>query len=124
MNSIGFPKMFTSSSTLIKNGLDATKQNTYLLLKTEKGEFISDPYFGIRLKRYIFEQNSFVLKDVLIDEIYSQLAQFMPQLLVRRADIEIIQQERGKIYAKFKAQNRIDFVTNMYEIVLLNPEER
>ena len=123
MESISFPKMFTSSGTKIKSGLEATKQNSYLLLKTEKGEFISDPYFGIRLKRYIFEQNSFLLKDVLIDEIYSQLAQFMPQLLVNRKNIEIIQHD-NKINDKFTAQNRIDFVTNMYEIVLLNPEEK
>lgn len=123
MNSIAFPKMFTSSGTNTKTGLDATKQNTRLLLKSEKGEFISDPYFGIRLKRYIFEQNSFVLKDILIDEIYAQLAQFVPQLLVKRKDIEIIQKD-NYVYAKFKATNRIDFVTNMYEIVLVNPEEK
>lgn len=123
MNSIGFPKLFTSSSVNIKKDLEATRQNTRLLLKSEKGEFISDPYFGIRLKRYTFEQNSLVLKDVIIDEIYSQIAQFMPQLLIRRADIELIQQN-NKLYAKFKAQNRIDFTTNMYEIVLLNPEEK
>ena len=123
MNSINFPKMFTSSSTRINSGLDATKQNCRLLLKSEKGEFVSDPYFGIRIKKYIFDQNSYVLRDILVDEIYTQLAQFMPQLLVKRKDIQIIQQG-SKLYAKFKAQNRIDFVTNMYEIVLVNPEEK
>ena len=123
MNSINFPKMFTSSSTRINSGLDATKQNCRLLLKSEKGEFVSDPYFGIRIKKYIFDQNSYVLRDILVDEIYTQLAQFMPQLLVKRKDIQIIQQG-SKLYAKFKAQNRIDFVTNMYEIVLVNPEQK
>ena len=123
MNSINFPKMFTSSSTRISSDLSATKQNCRLLLKSEKGEFVSDPYFGIRIKKYIFDQNSYVLRDILVDEIYTQLAQFMPQLLVNRKDIQIVQQG-SKVYAKFKAQNRIDFVTNMYEIVLVNPEEK
>jgi len=123
MNSIKFPKMFTSSGTNVVSGLTATKQNAYLLLKSEKGTFVSDPYFGIRLRRYTFEQNSYVLRDILIDEIYTQLAQFMPQLIVRRKDITIVQRD-GKLYARFKAKNVIDFVTNMYEIVLLNAEER
>ena len=123
MNSISFPKMFTSGSTKITKDLDATKQNTYLLLRSEKGEFIGDPYFGIRLKRFTFEPNSYVLKDILIDEIYSALAQFEPQIFVRRKDIQIVQ-VGSKVYAKFKAQNRIDFVTNMYEIVLFNLEEK
>ena len=123
MNSISFPKMFTSSSTKIVKDLDASKQNTYLLFRTEKGEFISDPYFGIKLKRYIFDQNSFYLKDILIDDITTAIAQFMPQLLVRRKDVEIIQQD-SKVYAKFRAQNKLDFVTDMYQIVLLNPEEK
>ena len=123
MKSLSFPKMFTNSSVKIVKDFDATKQNTYLLLKSEKGEFLSDPYFGIRLKRYIFEQNSYILRDILIDEIYTQLAQFMPQLLVDRKDIEIIQRN-NRVYLKFKAKNRIDFTTNMYEIVLLNPEDK
>lgn len=123
MNSINFPKMFTSSGSRIVTDLDATKQNTYLLLKSEKGGFLSDPYFGIRLKRYTFEQNSYVLKDILIDEIYTQLAQFIPQLLVDRKDIELIQQGE-KVYVKFKGLNRIDFVTNTYEILILNPEDK
>ena len=122
MNSIDFPKMFTTSGTRIRSDLDATKQNTYLLLKSEKGGFLY-PYFGIRLKRYTFEQNSYVLKDILIDEIYTQLAQFIPQLLVDRKDIQLIQQGE-KVYVKFKALNRIDFITNTYEILILNPEEK
>ena len=80
MKSMAFPSMFNSNSTKIKKDLDATKQNTLLLLHSEKGELFGDPYFGIRLKRYLFEQNNFILKDILIDEIYTQLALFLPQL--------------------------------------------
>lgn len=122
MNSISFPKMFTSSSTNIIKNLDATKLNTYLLLKSEQGEFISDPYFGLKAKQFLFEQNSFYLKDILIDEIYTKILAFMPQLIINRADIDIVQ-SGSYIYAKFKAQNKIDFETNMYQIVIFNSEE-
>lgn len=122
MNSIKFPNMFNSNSTNIVKDLDATKQNAILLLHCEKGEFLSDPYFGIRLKRYLFEQNNYILKDVIIDEIYTQLALFMPQLRVFRKDIEIIQ-ERAKLICKFKATNQVDFTTNMYSLVIYDEEE-
>lgn len=123
MRSIKFPKMFNSTSTNVtKTGLEATKQNTLLLLKSEKGELFGDPYFGIRLKKYIFNQNSYVIKDVLIDEIYTQLALFLPQLSVNRNDIEITQ-DRAKIYCSFKAINQIDYTTDMYSLVLYNENE-
>ena len=89
MKSIAFPKMFNSNSTNTVKDMEATRQNTLLLLRSEKGELFGDPYFGLRLKRYIFEQNNYILRDVIIDEIYTQLALFMPQLIVERKDIKM-----------------------------------
>lgn len=123
MLSISFPSMFLSNSTKTVKDLDATKQNTLLLLNSEKGELFGDPYFGIRLKRYIYEQNNYILKDVIIDEIYTQLALFMPQLRVSRNDIDIVQ-ERAILYCKFKAINQIDFTTNTYNLVLYDEENQ
>lgn len=122
MKSIEFPNMFKSNSTNItKTYLQATKQNTLLLLQSEKGELFGDPYFGIRLKRYLFEQNNYILKDIIIDEIYTQLALFMPQLSVVRKDINIIQ-DKAILYCRFKAVNQIDFTTNTYNLVLYDEE--
>lgn len=121
MKSIAFPKMFNSNSTNIVTDFKATKQNTLLLLKSEKGELFGDPYFGIRLKRYLYEQNNYILKDVIIDEIYTQLALFMPQLLVRREDIKIFQ-DRAKIFCNFKAINQANFKTDMYSLVLYDED--
>lgn len=121
MKSISFPNMFNSNSTKIVKNLSATKQNALLLLYSEKGELFGDPYFGIRLKRYLYDQNNYILKDVIIDEIYTQLALFMPQLKVNRNDIKIIQ-ERAKLYCNFKAINQVDFTTDMYSLVLYNEE--
>jgi phage baseplate assembly protein W len=121
MKSIRFPDMFNSNSTKVVKDLDATKQNTLLLLCTEKGELFGDPYFGLRLKRYIYEQNNYILKDVIIDEIYTQLALFMPQITVNRTDIKLIQ-DKTKLYCSFKATNQLDFTTNMYSLVLYDEE--
>lgn len=121
MKSIAFPKMFNANSTNISKDFNATKQNTLLLLRSEKGDLFGDPYFGIRLKRYLYDQNNYILKDVIIDEIYTQLALFMPQLVVNRRDIKI-EQSRSKLYCSFKATNQANFKTDMYSLVLYDEE--
>lgn len=129
MRSIQFPKMFSTNGTNVTDSSDykeATSQNLKLLLRSEKGELFGDPYFGIRIKKYIFDQNSYILKDVLIDEIYTQLALFMPQLKVERKNIEIIQDEndvKAVLHCRFKAINQIDFTTDMYNLALYIQEE-
>ena len=121
MTSIQFPKMFSPNSTNIKKDFEATKQNTLLLLHSEKGELFGDPYFGIRLKRYLYDQNNYILKDIIIDEIYTQLALFLPQLAVSRRDINIVQ-ERAILYCTFKAVNQIDFTIDTYSLVLYDED--
>lgn len=117
MNSIDFPKMFNSNSTRIISDKLATEQNLKSLLLCEKGEFLSDPFFGIRLKKYLFDQNTAVLKDVIIDEIYTQIALFMPQLKIQRNDITITQ-DKSRLHARIKCINRVDFTTDMFNIVI------
>lgn len=125
MRSIEFPKMFTSNATKVtpsKEFLKATKQNTLLLLHSEKGELFGDPYFGLRLKRYLYDQNNYILRDVIIDEIYTQIALFIPQLKVERRDITITQ-DRGKLYCNIKGINQISFETDIYNLVLFDENE-
>ena len=127
MVSIGFPNMFAStnikatSSNLVYDK-EATKQNLESLLYSEKGEFKFDPFFGIRLKRYLFEQNNYILYDILVDELYTQISTFMPQILIERKNITLTV-ERGKIYCKIVCQNRVDFTTDTYNLVLFQQEE-
>jgi phage baseplate assembly protein W len=123
LNSLSFPNMFNSSSSLVVKDGDASKQDLKLLLGSEKGELLGDPFYGIRIKKYAFNQNNYVLRDVLVDEIYSQLATFAPQFTVSRDDITITS-KNNKLYATIKAINKLDFTTNMYNIELLNDEER
>ena len=87
MRSYKFPKMFNSNSSQIWREDEygkATKQNVLLLLQSERGELQCDPYFGVLLKHYMFNQNSYILKDMLIDTLYTQIAIFLPQVKVTR----------------------------------------
>lgn len=122
MNSIAFPKMIKNNHVQTVSDYDATLQNMKLLLGSEKGEFRFDPFFGIRLKRYLFEQNNPVLMDVLIDEIYEQLVIFMPQLIITRSDITLTK-DTAKVYVNIKARNQKDFELNSYNLVLFNNQE-
>ena len=127
MRSVKFPHMFTGNSTNIwksSEHLQATKQNIKLLLKSERGELFGDPYFGVLLKHYMFEQNGAVLRDQIIDLIFTQLVIFMPQLKINRNDITIVQdRQKGKLYCHFLATNQIDHQLNTYDLVLLNGME-
>jgi phage baseplate assembly protein W len=98
---------------------EATKQNAKLVLQTNRGEVFGDPYFGLLLKQYMFDQNSYILRDVLIDMIYKQLALFIPQIKVERKDISIVQdQQKGVLICNFSGTNQIDYTLNSYELVL------
>lgn len=127
MRSIKFPQMFYTNNTRVwktDEYLEATRQNTELLLHSERGELLGDPYYGILLKRYLFEQNNYILRDILIDVIYTQLAIFMPQLKINRRDIKIIQdKEKGKLYCSFSGINQIDYQVNSMNLVLFKDSD-
>ena len=122
MKSIQFPEMFTRTVTNTVSDYDATLQNLKMLLWSEKGELFGDPYFGTGIKRYLYDQNDAVLIDILIDDIYTAIVLFMPQIRVERKDIQLFRSGKGEVTAKIKALNKADFSTDMYEIVLLQAE--
>jgi len=122
MKSIQFPEMFTRTVTNTVSDYDATLQNLKMLLWSEKGELFGDPYFGTSIKRYLYDQNDAVLVDILIDDIYTAIVLFMPQIRVERKDIQLFRSGKGEVTAKINALNKADFSTNMYEIVLLQAE--
>lgn len=127
MRTIKFPKMFNTNNTRVwksSEHLDATKQSTILLLHTNRGELFGDPYFGLMLKRYLFDQNSYILKDAIIDMIYTQLAIFIPQIKVKREAIEIIQDRaKGRLECTFSGINQIDYTHNTYNLVLFDEHD-
>lgn len=121
MNSIAFPIMFSNTQTNIVSNRDATLQNLKLLLYAERGGLFGDPYYGTILKKLMFEQNDIILRDIVIDAVYTAIQQFMPQIKVKRKDITIVQ-NGADITLTIKAVNMLDFQTDMYDINLLNYE--
>ena len=127
MRSIHFPHMFNTKSTRVwksSEHLNATKQNTKLVLYSERGELIGDPYFGLMLRHFMFDQNNYILRDQIIDMIYTQLAIFIPQVHVERKDITVFQdREKAKLYCEFSGVNQIDYQLNTYQLVLFDSNE-
>lgn len=122
MRSIKFPEMFTRTVTNTVSDYDATLQNLKMLLWSEKGELFGDPYYGTSLKKYLYDQNDTVLVDILVDDIYTAITLFMPQIKVNRADIQLVRSGKGQVTAKITALNQADFSTDLYNIVLLEAE--
>jgi phage baseplate assembly protein W len=118
MYSIAFPNIFKNGvkTELLKDS-DATKNNLKLLLNSERYSLFGDPYYGTALKRMIFEQNSFLLQDIIIDEIYTSILTFMPQIKIERKDISIFTDDYS-VHALIKCVNLIDYTVNLYDINL------
>lgn len=118
MKSIAFPEMFNRTTTNTVFDYDATLQNIKLLLWSEKGELFGDPYYGTGLRRYLYDQNDNVLQDILLDDIYTALVLFIPQIQIDRKDIKLVR-GNGELTLKIKALNKADYTTDLYNIVLL-----
>lgn len=119
MRSISFPNMFSRTVTNTVDDYDATLQNLKMLLWSEKGELFGDPEFGTGVKRYLYDQGDYILADLIVDNIYTAIATFMPQIYITRNDIKV-EIDRAKVVVTIRALNRLDFTTNLYNIVLLD----
>ena len=119
MKSIAFPQMFTRTVTNTISDHDATLQNLKLLLWSEKGELFGDPYYGTGFKKYLYDQNDLVLEDIIIDDVYTTIALFMPQIKVNRKDIKLTRDDKGQLSVTIKCTNLVDFTTDLYTIVLM-----
>ena len=80
MYSINFPEMFNPAGTKLIQDHEATASNLRLLLASWKRSLLGDPYFGTNIKAFLYEQNNVILKDIIIDDIYVSIQQFMPQI--------------------------------------------
>lgn len=124
MRSYKFPNMFKTNSSRIWRADEynkATRQNALLLFQSERGELECDPYFGILLKHYMFNQNSYILKDMLLDTLYTQIAIFLPQIKVTRNSIDLVPDRlKGRLYCKFSGINQIDYTHNTFNLVLFD----
>lgn len=121
MYSIGFPEMFGSNGTNLLKNEEATTSNIKLLLGSWKKSLFGDPYFGTRIKNFVYEQNNIILRDIIIDDIYLSLTEFIPQITLKRKDIEIIN-EKTSVYVNINCISKLDNQVNTYQILLLSDD--
>lgn len=122
MYSISFPNIFDSARTRVVSDHEATLQNLKLMLSSDKNSLLGDPFFGTTLRRALYEQNGEVIVDLVIDEIYTSILTFMPQIQLNRRDIQI-KQKGEDLYAEITCKNLIDYTTDMYDINLTKTDE-
>jgi len=82
-----------------KTTIDAIKNNIKLLLKTERSERLFQPFLGMNLKRFVFEQITEDTKIQIENDIVDTFETWLPFVELR--DIEIITdsitEDRNKI---------------------------
>ena len=122
MYSIAFPNMFSSAKTNLIKDHEATVSNLKLMLLSNQNEMFGDPLFGTILRQLIYEQNNTVLRDIVIDEIYTSIIAFIPQIKLERKDITI-DIDKYKITATIKSINSIDNQPDMFSILLMSGDE-
>ena len=117
MYSLSFPKMFNDTRTILFKDTKATASNLWLLLKSDKKTLFGDPFFGTSLKRAIFEQNDNILVDLVIDEIYTSIITFMPQIQLLRDNIKLTS-DGVDVFCNISCTDLTDYTTNLYTINL------
>ena len=70
-----------------KTTIDAIKNNIKLLLKTERGERVFQPFLGMNLKRFVFEQMTEDVKLQIENDIVNMFETWLPFVELR--DIQI-----------------------------------
>lgn len=121
MYSIGFPNMIGSNSTNLLKDKQAIKSNLILLLNSERMSLFGDPYFGTTLKKTLFEQSTSIISDLLIDEIYTTIITFMPQIYIERKNISLSTDGKS-VYATLNVTYRLDNTSDLYTIRLISAE--
>lgn len=122
MYSIDFPNMLSSAKTNLIKDNKATLSNLRLMLASWKTSLFGDPYFGTNVKRFIFEQNNIILREIIIDDIYVSIQDFMPQVFVKRNDISITL-KNNQVFCTINCINKLNNEVNLYTINLTEDEQ-
>ena len=96
---------------------EAIRSNMLLILSSERETLFGDPYYGSELKKQIFEQSSAIVTDLLIDELYTTIKTFMPQVILSRKDISVFV-ANTTLYAEIKYYYVIDNTSDLFTIRL------
>lgn len=118
MTSLSFPKMFGNGyHTLTVDGKKASVQNVRLSLLSPKDSLFGDPEFGSLLKARLFSQNGIIIKDLVIDDVYTTIKAFVPQVMLKRSDIQV-DTDGTDVFVKIKCKNDSDYELDTFVINL------
>lgn len=122
MYSFAFPKMLNSNTAKLLTDKEAIRSNMILLLSSERETLFGDPYYGAHLKKYLFEQSGSIVADLLIDELYTTIKTFMPQVYLTRKDIKVYA-VRTALYADINYYYIRDNTSDLFTIKLTEYSE-
>lgn len=109
--------MINSVSTNLFEDKEAIKSNLVLILSSEKRTLFGDPQFGATLKKYLFEQSHSIVADLVVDEIYSTIVSYIPQLTISRKDITLTT-DGTDLFVELKVTYNLDNTSDLYLINL------
>ena len=121
MYSFGFPRMLGTASSNLVQDKEAIKSNLYLILKSYRNTLFGDPYFGNELRKWVYERSTSIVPDLVIDELYTLITTFIPQLYLTRKDIKL-STDGTNIYTDISFVYRLDNTSDLYKINLTNTE--
>lgn len=79
----------TDTGRVLSNGgADRLHQSIYIILSTAKGERFMVPDFGSNLHLRVFEQNDYILKDLIQLDIREALGKWEPRIEILSIDID------------------------------------
>lgn len=93
--SITHPKMFSLiNGNTETDSLDISiNRSIALILLTAKGEVFGNPDFGSDIRKFLFQNYTDSMRDLLIDEIVESISNWEDRIVINRSDISIEQDD-------------------------------
>ena len=140
MYSIAFPDIFNGAKVNLNKDFDAVKVNLKSLLMSNRGGLYGDPHYGVNIKKILWGQaaSQLVLDmkggnnwkagktpmtiELLKDEIFDAIYSYMPQVEIKRDDINVkVQGNIVQASIELKADSTIP--SNLFNIQILLDDE-
>ena len=98
-----------------KTTIDAIKNDIRLLLTTERGERLFQPFLGMNIRRFLFEQITDDTAVEIENDIVDTFNTWLPFVDLREINIDLSEQDQNKINIKIvfnikRAPNTIESV--------------
>lgn len=90
----------------------ATKTNIINLLRTRPGERRMQPLFGCRLYNAVFEQNTELLPEIIINIVKEDIGNWIPNVTVNKVDVKLFKNEETNNTDIYKIYVSVNFTIN------------